>query len=264
MDKYVLITNANNYIGKELVKKFISDNYMVFATDKKYDNKKFGNLIYINLDPDNPKSLDNAKKNMQRYTSKVDAILHLADHKFYNPLIETDLNDLKESIKINFYQIYKMNQVLWDLLGIRDGKIIHDCTDSVIGELAPFNGAYAIAKGLLKNYNDVLARELKSMHIDVIRVHTGPILDDDFEFWRNSYLKTAENSKLFHSEMTRFLEMNMNKNEVVTIEEYCDLMLRIVNSKKPRPVYELNVNNALKKTKRMSDRKLENYFIKYK
>ena len=61
MDKYILITNANSNLGNEIVKKLIAENYIVFAGDASYENKEFGNLIYLNLDPKNKQSLSLAK-----------------------------------------------------------------------------------------------------------------------------------------------------------------------------------------------------------
>lgn len=246
MDKYVFVANANNKIGSEVVKKLISENFIVFAGDVSYENKKFGNLIYVNLDTSSYKSLETAKRYIQKYTSRIFAIVNISKYITFSPLIECEEEEVLKSIELNFLSAFRTNQVLWDILEQKSGRIIHDCSDVSIYELAPFNGVYSIAKSMLKNYNDVLRRELKEKGISVVRVHTGLIKDDNYENITDSYHKVSEKSKIFFGEMSRFINLNISKGSLVNVYDYCDFLVRVVKSKILKKTYYFKVNKKLR------------------
>ncbi len=264
MDKFALVTNANNQLGKEVVKKLISENYMVFASDSNYDNKKFGNLIYLNLDPNSSRSIENAKKNILRYTSRLEAIVHLNNYFDFGSMLEIEIEQLEESLKQNFFEVFRINKVMWDLVGYKNGKIIHDCSDVAAFDFAPFNGVYSLAKGMLVHYNDILRKELSARGVDVIRVHTGYVNDEDFEFYKNEYHKTAENSKYFYREMIQLIDLNMSKDSLVSIDDYCDFIAKIVKSRNPQEVYYYSYNKDLKKASKMKERAKDIFYRKFK
>lgn len=263
MDKYVFVANANNQIGNEVVKKLISENFIVFAGDISYENKKFGNLIYVNLDTSSYKSLEAAKRYIQKYTSRISAIINLSKYITFSSLIECSEEEILKSIEINFMSAFRTNQVLWDILEQRSGKIIHDCSDVSIYELVPFNGVYSIAKSLLKNYNDVLRRELKDKGVSVIRVHTGLIKDGNYETITDKYHIASEKSKLFFGEMSRFINLNISKNALVNLYEYCDFLVKVVKSKNLKKVYYFNVNKKLRFISRLPNSLKDMYFKSY-
>ncbi|MCK9470609.1 MAG: SDR family NAD(P)-dependent oxidoreductase [Bacilli bacterium] len=261
MDKYVFITNANSQVGNDLVKKFISENYIVLAGDIGYENKKFGNLIYVNLDTASYKSLDFAKKYIQKYTSKISAIIHLGNYQSFTPLIEAREEEILKSIEDNFMSAFRTNQMLWDLLEVRNGKIIHDCSDVSLYNLMPFNGLYSITKSLLKNYNDVLRRELKNKAINVIRIHTGIIKNEGYDKLIDLYHNESEKSKLFFGEMSRFFGINIPKDETITSFEYSEFIVGIVNTKFPKQAYYFKCSKKLKFIDRLP-RAIRNMYLK--
>lgn len=246
MDKYIFITNANSKVGNELAKKFISENYIVFAGDISYENKKFGNLIYINLDPNSYKSLEAAKRYVLKYTSQITAIISLANHYSFSSLLECKEEDMHKAIEENFFCAFKTNQVLWNILDQRIGKIIHDCSDVSLYELMPFNGLYSLSKTLLKNYNDILRRELKEKGIAVVRVHTGFVKDDNYEKLLSEYHRAADESKLMFSEMNRFITLNIPNEGFITPIEYSEFIARVVKFRIPKKAYYFKCSKKLK------------------
>lgn len=263
MDKYVFITNANNKIGSELVKKLISENYIVFAGDVNYENKKFGNLIYVNLDPTSYKSLDFAKKYIQKYTSRISAIIHLSNYVDYAPLIECREEDMAKSIENNFMGAFRTNQVLWDILEQRTGKIIHDCSDLSLYDIMPFNGLLTLPKFLLKKYNDVLRKELKDKGVNVIRIHTGFVKDDNYENLVDKYHNVSEKSKLFFADMSRFFNLNISKEYFITPYEYAEFVNGIMNAKITKKVYLYKCSKKLRFISRLPNSLKEIYLKNY-
>lgn len=263
MDKYILITNANSNLGNEIVKKLIAENYIVFAGDASYENKEFGNLIYLHLDPKNKQILSLAKKYIQRFTSKINSIIHLGFYVSYASLVECEAEELEKSFEKNFFSAFKINQEFWDLVELRTGKIIHNCSDVSAFELAPFNGVYSLGKSLLNNYVDILRRELGFRGINVVKIHAGIIKDENFEEIRESYYNASEASKYFYSEISRFIDINIDREALVEIDEYADFVIQIVKQRRTKPVYYLKVNKQLKKIskypKNLVDRAFKNY-----
>ena len=263
MDKYILITNANTEVGSELIKTLISENYIVIAADANFENKKFGNLIYLTLDGSDYKSLENAKKNIQKYTSNINAIIHITNYVAYSPIIEVDDRDFMDAVDKLFVNIFRTNKVMWSLLNQKNGKIIHDCSDIPINDLVPYNGVVSLNKSLLNNYNDILRRELRFRGINVIKIHTGILKDENYKLLRAKYLKDAEESKLFFSDMSRFVDLNIPKKYTVSVNQYCELIKKIMKTKTPKRVYYLNANKTLKFIKRLPAFLKDMYFKNY-
>ena len=156
---------------------------------------------------------------------------------------------------------FRTNQMLWDLLEVRNGKIIHDCSDVSLYNLMPFNGLYSITKSLLKNYNDVLRRELKNKAINVIRIHTGIIKNEGYDKLIDLYHNESEKSKLFFGEMSRFFGINIPKDETITSFEYSEFIVGIVNTKFPKQAYYFKCSKKLKFIDRLP-RAIRNMYLK--
>lgn len=263
MDKYVLVTNANSQIGNEIVKKLIAENYIVFAGDDGFEYKEFGNLLYINLDPKSSQSLAYAKKYIQKFTSKLYAIIHLGSYIAYSALVECKINELEESINKNFLYAVRIDQEFWDLIEQRTGKIIHNCADVSLFELAPFNGIFGLSKSLLSNYVDVLRRELSFRGINVVKLHTGLIKDNHFEEIIEKYYKASEDSKYFYSEIGRFINLNIDRTNILDVDEYTTFLVHVVKQKRVKPIYHYKVSHKLSKISRHGKLRVDQIFKKY-
>lgn len=264
MDKFVLVVGANSEIGNEVVKSLIADNYFVFAADKNYENKKFGNLVYLDVDLENDRSIENTKKNILKYTTSLFAIIYVNNYYSFSSLIEVEESDLKISFEKNFFGVYRANKVFWTLLNHRDSKIIIDCSDSSVYPLAPFDGVYSLPKTLLSNYCDVLRRELKSKGINVIKINSNYINNELSKKILDDYLKSADNSKYFYQDMIRLKEINTYNDSNINIADYCNLILGVLRRKRTKSNYFLGSNKFLKLLKGKTISKQDNYFIKYK
>lgn len=263
MDKYVLVTNANSQVGNEVVKKLISENYIVFAGDPVFEYKEFGNLLYINLDPRNSQSLTYAKKYIQKFTSKIHAIIHLGSYIAYSALVECKIHELEESINKNFFHAVRIDQEFWDLVEQRSGKIIHNCADVSLFELAPFNGIYSLSKSLLSNYVDVLRRELSFRGINVVKLHTGLIKDNHFEENIEKYYKASEDSKYFYSEIGRFINLNIDRSAVVEVDDYTSFLVHVVKQKRVKPIYYYKVSSKLSKINKHNKLRVDQILKKF-
>jgi len=262
MDRYVLVTNASTQLGKELVQRLIVENYLVFACDPTFDNKEFGNLISLNLNPNKLESLKQAKKYIQKCTSKIHAIIHLNSYHAYGAMVEAKEEELKLSLEKNFFEVFRINQEFWDLVEQRSGKIIHDCADVSLFALAPFNGIYSLSKTMLSNYVDILRRELMFRMINVVRVHRGILKDNNFEKIIDKYYNAMDDSKFFYTEINRFFPLNIDKENLVEVLEYTNFLINIINEPKVQPVYYFKINSKLSKINKHSLKKVDKLFRK--
>lgn len=264
MEKYVLVLGANCSIGNEVVKRLIANNYLVFAADRNVENKEFGNLIYLTMDINNQKSIEQAKKVIFKYTPSLYAIIILNNDYFFDSIVEGEEEKLRESFEKNFWRPYRAIKCLWKIVDPVHGRIINDCSDSGLFSILPFNGYYGLSKHLLSNYSDVLRRELTYKGIKVIKIHSGYIKDEKFELKLAEFHELIEKSPNFSTEINRLKPLILgNRDDDLEILDYSNLILKILKKRKPKKVYKIKLNRKLKMINLLSrnsqDRIYKNY-----
>jgi UDP-glucose 4-epimerase len=154
MKKFILITGADGYIGRNLLKIFLLDKkYLIYALTKK-KKKNINNIKYIK---------GNLKTNIFNKISKIDIIIHCASKGVYKK--ETKANIFKTNYfdSLNFFKrAYKANIINWIILGTSgEYGLVKKGSMSIKTKLKPLND-YGKSKvkffnSLKKNKNFSLA-----------------------------------------------------------------------------------------------------------
>lgn len=264
MEKYVLVLGANCSLGNEIVKRLIANNYLVFAADRNVENKEFGNLIYLAMDINDPKSIEQGKRVILKYTPSLYALIILSNEYSFEAIIEGEEEKLREIFEQNFWRPYRAIKYLWKIVDPVNGRIINDCSDSGLFSILPFNGYYGLSKHLLSNYSDVLRRELVYKGIKVIKIHSGYVKDEKFELKLTEFHELIEKSPNFSNEINRLKPLILgNRDDDLEINDYSQLILKILKKRKPKKVYKIRLNRKLKMINLLSLNSQDRFYRNY-
>lgn len=257
--KKVIVTGAAGGIGSSVVNYLISNGFFVYGLDikeiKPIENAKFF-LCDLTKEEDIIKVYDEIKEE-----GNIDAIIHLSGTYYLDSLIEIEEKKLKKVFDINFFSVYLVNRVFVNLLN-KNSRIL--ITSSEVAPIAPlpFNGIYSLTKNTLENYALSLRQELNLLDIKVILIRPGAIntglIDESI---RN--VERIERETVLYKENAPLFRKIVESNESKTIEpiKLAQLMGRILESKKPKLLYSINLNYKLKLFSALPKR-LQLYVIK--
>lgn len=186
--KTVLVTGGNRGIGLEICKQLAEKGLNVFLTarnadaGKKATEKLAGknlNVILIPLDVTSYKSIQNAVKLFQEYSSKLDVLINnAAILKDKTDIFNMPENLLPETLQTNVVGAFWVTQAFVPLMN-RGGRIINISSDA--GQLSresTYSPAYSISKTALNAVTKQFAAALSSKGIAVNSVHPGWIKTD--------------------------------------------------------------------------------------
>ncbi len=121
--KYILVTGSEGGMGKSAVNKLVENGYYVIGTDISNQSYNLSNYTFIKADLTKEEDLLNIKENIFKITSHLDGIICLSGIFMIQTLLEGSEKDFRKIFEINFFSIYKLNKVLFDLLN-KDSRII--------------------------------------------------------------------------------------------------------------------------------------------
>ena len=136
-NQVILITGADSYLAKELLKKFVKVNVKLILLDKKF-KKKIRNLNYNYYEVDflDNEKLDTTIKDIKKKFVKIDKIINVAG--FTGDMIAKSINKItwKEIYQVNLYSVKKIcTQLKSNLLKSNKGVILN--VSSIYGFITP-------------------------------------------------------------------------------------------------------------------------------
>lgn len=239
--KYILITGAAGGLGRSVTHSLNKDEYTIYALDLKVENlQSADNIIAIEADITSHSSLMIAKEKVLSLTSHLDAIINMAGFFAMHSLIEIDSSLIEKALKVNFMGTVLVNQIFFDMLIPKKGRIINCSSEVGRFPSIPFNGAYTISKKALEAYNDTLRRELGFLGYNVIKLQCG-------SFRTAMHTKTIEQFTTF-KETTKIYTPTLNllypilKWELKHVNDtkYVDrAIVKALTSLRPKRVYRV-------------------------
>ncbi|KAK8067214.1 hypothetical protein PG997_013961 [Apiospora hydei] len=177
--KTVLITGCSNGgIGSTLARLFHQRGYHVFATVR--DPSKMSHLsTELSSDSLTLLTLDVVKPPSSRSLNlltggKLDCLVNNAGRNHFMPILDEDLDVVKDLFQINFYGPLALTQAFAPLLIAAKGMAVYITT--IFGYLnVPYMGTYAASKRSLEIVADTLRLELAPFGVDVLEVVTGGV-----------------------------------------------------------------------------------------
>ena len=237
MKKCVLLTGANGGIGKQTLLHLIEAGYEVISLDINNDNISDLSTTFIKCDITNADDIDKAHKVIKGITDKLYAIVNTVGIFMMQSIIEGSTKDFEYIFNVNFFGIYKLNKVMFDLLD-KGSRIINLTSEVAKGSPQPFQGYYNLSKICLDRYTDVLRRECNYLGIKVIKVQSGsmatPMLskaNGDFEIMANE----SKNFKKPLLKLKYMMDRELKKSNDPAI--VAKLIVKILKKKNPRIRY---------------------------
>ncbi|KAK7911038.1 hypothetical protein PG985_013519 [Apiospora marii] len=203
--KTVLITGCSNGgIGSALARVFHQRGYHVFATAR--DPSKMSDLSDLSSDDITQLTLDVVKsgdiqaavEHVAKLTGgKLDCLVNNAGRNHFMPILDEDLDVVKDLFQINFYGPLALTQAFAPLLIAAKGMAVY--ITSISGYVTiPYMGTYAASKRSLEIVADTLRLELAPFGVNVLEVVTGGVKTNgqtyfgDFQLPPDSLYKSQE------------------------------------------------------------------------
>jgi len=245
--KYILITGGASGMGRATALMLAQKGYCVFSCDIKENPEEVLNIIQLKVDVTNMESITNAYKFISSKTDKLDAVINFAGIIMMNSLIEISEADFIKIFNINVFGAYRINKTFFPLVKKANGKIIITTSELALNKVLPFNAIYSITKKSLDAYSQGLTQELGLLGIDVVTLRPGavetPILKDSTKEMQ----ELNDNTILYKNTITKFKHIVDNEQGgSIAPDKVACLVYKILNRKKPKHVYSINVSKKLK------------------
>lgn len=203
--KKVLVTGANGYIGKHVVKNLLDIGYDVYACDIKFDNLDDNRVKKLNI------PIFSEEKNIYEKLGKPDLCIHLAWRNGFVHNSDTHMEDLSK------HYIFLKDMIEGGLKNLAIMGSMHEIGywEGEIDENTPTNplSIYGVAKNCLRQAMEIICKE-KNINFKWFRAYY--IIGDDLK--SNSIF-----SKLMKMEMQGEKEFPFttgeNKYDFINIEE---------------------------------------------
>lgn len=240
----VVVTGAYGGMGREVCKLLASNGYKVFALDKQVD-KKEENIIPIEVDITDEKSVLIAFEEVKKECSEVFAIIHFAGIYMLNSLVEMSEKDFEKIIKINLYGAFCINKTFLPLLK-KGSKILITTSELAPLDPLPFTGVYAVSKSALDRYAYSLKMELQLLDISVSVLRAGAVATNMLGASTSALDKFNQNTKLYKVNAERFTKIvNGVEAKNISPTKIAEKAKKIIESKKPKFAYSINRNKLL-------------------
>ncbi len=176
--KVILITGASSGIGRDVAKKLLAENHIIYAAARRthlMDDLKALGAHIIKLDVTNTDSVNEAVTFIIKNEGTIDVLINNAGFATLGAIEDASLESIEYQFNVNIFGIARMlKSVLPHMRKARKGLVIN--IGSVAGYISPpIMGWYASTKHALKGITDSLRVEVSPLGIDVVLIEPGAI-----------------------------------------------------------------------------------------
>ena len=262
--KFVFVTGAFGGLGRAVVSELLKAGYNVFGADLNIDDSiDHESVLPIKMDVTNKASVEYAFSVVAEYTEVLHAVINLAGILYMDSIVEGSEQKLRRIIETNFFGTYHVNQESLPFLAVDTSRIINVSSELAIFSPIPFNGFYSLSKTMVDHYTDILRRELNFLGIRVVKVRAGSFGTDLHSKALSEFDTLVNQTDIYKEQLIKLKKMMMNelsnaKNPAI----FGKKILEIVNAKKPKITYELNISKKLKTLNRFSEKFQDKMYLK--
>lgn len=244
MKKTVLITGAYGGMGSAMTEALLSMGYRVFALDKKI-REGSENLIPIEADLTDEKSVISAFESVASATDNLDAIIHFAGVYRLDSLVEMTSGEFESAFKINLNSCFLVNKTFLPLLK-SGSRIIITTSELASLDPLPFTGIYAITKAALDKYAYSLRMELQLLGIDVCVIRAGAVDTGMLGASITALNRFHEKTRLYSCNAARFKSIVEGvEARSIPASALAKRVLRVMKKRRTRFAYSINRNPLL-------------------
>lgn len=184
-EKIAVITGTSSGIGLYTAVQLAQAGYKVIATLR--DTTKAGKLqevatqagvelIIRPLDVQDEASITNCVQEIVSSYGHIDLLVNNAGAGFLGSLEQTSMEDLRRTMEVNFFGVWRMTQAVFPLMrAAKSGRIISvTSVGGVIGQ--PMNDAYCAAKFAVEGFMESLAPVAKNLGVQISLIEPGPVV----------------------------------------------------------------------------------------
>ena len=242
--KTVLITGAYGGMGYATSKHLSQMGYTVYALDMKCGNPE-ENIIPIEADLTNEKSVSSAFQKIKKKTDTLDAIIHFAGIYMLDSLVEMESESFDKIFDINVRGVYLINKTFLPLLK-KGSKILITTSELAPLDPLPFTGIYAVTKGALDKYAYSLKMELQLLGIDVSVLRAGAVKTGMLGVSTAALDKFCDKTALYSCNAARFKSIvERVEARCIAPEKIAKKSAKILEKRSPRFAYSINRNPLL-------------------
>jgi NAD(P)-dependent dehydrogenase (short-subunit alcohol dehydrogenase family) len=258
--QYVLVTGAYGGMGKATVNALKNAGYTVFALDKKVLEKE-ENVLPVQADVTSLESLEKAFEYVKSITDELFAIIHFAGIYTLNSLVEITDEEFCRAFEINVFGAYRINKLFLPLLK-KGSKILLTTSELAPLDPLPFTSLYAVTKSTLDKYAYSLRMELQLLGISVAVLRAGAVDTGMLGVSTDALNNFCENTKIYKCNAKNFKSVvDKVESRKIPPEKIAKKVVKIVNSKRMKYVYNVNRNPLLLLLNALPDR-LQTWIIK--
>ncbi len=256
--KNVLVTGAYGGMGRAICKLLVQKGYNVFGLDYKEatDNQTITgeNYHFVLCDVTNQESVECALETVKSLTLKLDAIIHTAGIYDLDSLIEMDEERFCRIFDINLFGVYRINKAFSTLLS-KGSRIIITTSELAPLDPLPFTGIYAISKSALEKYAYSLRMEVNLLGISVSVIRPGAVNTGLLNVSTNALDRFCAGTKIYQCNARKFRQIvDSVEARNIAPEAISKLVLKALEAKRPRFVYNINRNILLRFLNMLPDR----------
>ena len=241
--KSVLITGASGGMGRAAAEHYVEGGYTVFALDVRAC--EVGGVIPIVADVTSEESLAAAHAEVEKYTQRLDAIVHFAGIYMLDSLLEMDSTAFDRIFSVNLRGVFLVNKLFCDFLGV-GSKILITTSELAPLDPLPFTGIYAVTKGALDKYAYSLRMEMQLLGIDVSVLRAGAVDTGMLGVSTEALEKFCEKTKIYKCNSKRFKSVvDRVEARCVSPRKIAEKSLAIIKKRKSKFAYCINRNPLL-------------------
>ena len=177
---------------------------------------------------------------------RLDGVIHAAGIYDLGSLIEMGEDEFLRIFNVNLFGAYRVNRLALPLFA-PGARIV--LITSELAPLAPlpFTGIYAVTKTALDAYADALRMETQLLGYPVVTVRPGAVDTGMLPASTAALERFCRTTELYPVNAARFREIvERVEAKKVPPEKLARVVLRALSAKKPKLVYALNRNPALR------------------
>ncbi len=241
--KTALVTGATSGFGFETTRLLAQEGWRVYAGYRNirkwgplHELSKTMDIHPIYLEVTKPASVKNALRVIRRKEGVLDALVNNAGFVVAGFLEDLSDKDLKAQFDTNVFGLLRVTRESVPLLKLRGGTVVN--VGSISGRVSfPGIGAYAASKFAVRSLSEGLRQELRPFDIRVCEVAPGTYATrvvGSTQFGEGTQKGNSPYAS-FQKQVEEMVKKEFLKARPAS--EVAQLILRILKSRRPRPVY---------------------------
>ena len=243
--KSVLITGAYGGMGRALSERLAARGVRVYALDRHATPTPCENIIPIEADVTDGKSVAAAFEKVSKHTQRLYAIVHFAGVYMLDSLLEMPTESFERICRVNLFGAFLVNKIFLPMLR-KGSRILITTSELAPLDPLPFTGVYAVTKAALDKYAYSLRMEAQLLGISVSVLRAGAVATDMLGASTSALDKFCESTKLYTCNAERFKKIVESvEARNIAPEKLAAKAAKILVEKNPRFAYSINRNPLL-------------------